>query len=334
MPAKIAHIIAHPNLNGGTTSVCQIIRGLKKYYDIDGDLLVVNKRGDDETTNKNLIETSGLNVAGYHRYKDFKKKIARKYDVVIQHRLFGAPCLEDIDPFYIVVNHTVQGPGELRRFQEADVFVSVSAFLDGIARYPRKKKHVIIVNGMEYWEPPESGLKPGCPVLEQDKFRTGRCHRLCGGKFSDKATEYLNGIKGHVHYMIGKPYHNEMDNVRYLGVIDDQDWKMSLLSSLHLYFYDNMISEGSSMAVLETLSLGVPILCRDKGGTNELVQNGVNGIYFKTYEDVQKQIRRLIRKRPVLRRLRKSTKAHFDKFLHIRHCVAKYAKLLAEHGFS
>lgn len=52
------------------------------------------------------------------------------------------------------------------------------------------------------------------------------------------------------------------------------------------------LSEGMSLAGLEAMALGMPILCSDHSGINDLVENGINGYVFQTgnREDLKSKI--------------------------------------------
>ena len=52
------------------------------------------------------------------------------------------------------------------------------------------------------------------------------------------------------------------------------------------------LSEGMSLAGLEAMAFGMPILCSDHSGVNDLVENGVNGYVFQTgnIEDLKDKI--------------------------------------------
>jgi len=66
------------------------------------------------------------------------------------------------------------------------------------------------------------------------------------------------------------------ENYTYLGMVNEQE-KINLLKRCNFLLLPSY-SEGFSMAVLEALTLGKPVLCTPVGALGEIVQNEVNGL--------------------------------------------------------
>ena len=324
---RIAQIIGHPAVNGGTTAFVRLINALKKYENIESDAYVVNNGGRSETTCKELTEGDGVPFLGYYDYPEFAKRIAKHYDLVIQHRLYGTRPLKECKAVYVVVNHTVQGPKELKKFKLADAFVPVSAHLDKTASYPPNIPRFLIRNGIEPMENIEPHHKRA-----RGRIITGRCHRLYGGKFLTSSVPPMSKVPGHKHYIIGKHTVQKRGAVQFLGEITDTEKKMKTIASWDAYFYDTNLAEGTSMAVLEALSAGLPVICKDRGGTNEIIEHKRNGWFFASYPEAVKIIKKLRDNPSLLYKLRANARKSVQEELHVRIMVKKYVEMIRKLG--
>lgn len=101
---------------------------------------------------------------------------------------------------------------------------------------------------------------------------------------------------------------------------------MSILKALDFYFYETFGHEGASIAILESLACGVPVLCKDFGGNSELIQNGVNGYILNSREEFLMRMKDL-QDPEKLASLKQSTIDDFEKRLHVRNAASKYMQL-------
>ena len=216
----------------------------------------------------------------------------------------------------------------MKNFTHADKVISVCAYISKLTK-SRYVKSKVILNGVEndYISSIKNANLPG-------KFKTGRCHRLCGSKFSRKSLDFLESLnfKGHKHYLIGpsggdhKRYAKYSDVV-YMGPIFNRQRKMSIIKDFDVYFYDARMKEGASIAILESLACGVPVLCCPFGGNLEIVKHGVNGYFISDNRDAKKILSRLRKNPQKLALLKEQTLKDFDERLHIRHMLARYMKI-------
>lgn len=103
------------------------------------------------------------------------------------------------------------------------------------------------------------------------------------------------------------------DNYVYLGPVD-QDKKIELLkkcSALILPSY----SEGFSMAVLEALSMGKPVICTKVGALGEIVHDGENGFLIEPgdKESLKKAILYVQSNSPTVKRMRMCNHSYVEK---------------------
>jgi len=167
-------------------------------------------------------------------------------------------------------------------------------------------------------------------------FKTGRCHRLVPTKFAlDSLGWFENNrhqLLGHVHYLMGtgnKALPHAAQNkqsIVYVGEISDRQIKYSYLKAFDAYFYEINCNEGASMAVLESLGCGVPVICRPKGGIKELVTHKVNGFIERDRPAMLRRLQKLM-KNDKLPKLKEAILKDFDERLHVRHCAKRYLNL-------
>jgi len=315
----------------------EMASAMKKYFlDCEVECLVVSKTGKygrKSILANRIAKSYGWNIESIN-YKEFYKKSSNYENYfVLQHRLECSRPLKFNKPplLYLVINHTVQKLNRLKKFNNANVIVSVCEYLK--KRSPKLKiPHKAILNGLA-----RNTEKACC----KNDFITGRCHRLPSSKFSVTSLEFLDSlqIENHVHYIIGPTNRDILSYVktkqnktciRYLNKIDDQQKKKEIIRSFDVYFYDTYGPEGASVAILEALAAGIPVLCKKIGGNKELIKNERNGFYFENFKQAKNILIDLHRNSEKLAEMKKKTSIDFDERLLIEKCVNKYRKLMVE----
>ena len=172
-------------------------------------------------------------------------------------------------------------------------------------------------------------IKPG-------EFTTGRCHRMVSNKFRADSIKWMNSkvqkhIPGHHHIIMGhnaeaKKLCKKNPNCTYKGTVAKRETKMSIIKALDLYFYETFGHEGASIAILEALACGVPVLCRDFGGNKELIKSGINGYIVDSRDDFLNRMKDL-HDPERLAALKASTIEDFNNRLHVKHSATKYMQL-------
>ena len=66
--------------------------------------------------------------------------------------------------------------------------------------------------------------------------------------------------------------------ILFIGNIDNIP---EFLASLDFYIQPS-VTEGFPLSVLEAMASGLPMICSDAGGMKDMIQNGGNGILFKS----------------------------------------------------
>lgn len=328
---KLLMIIDSMELNGGSVMFLEMAGGIRKYYpEIDLSLLVVSKTGEygrKKLINPELTSTYGFSVPSinYAAFKNNQSLYCGRDTIVVHHRL-GCTKPLNVSGLYVVVNHTVEYPRRMKKFEHASIIISVCGYIADITK--EFVKTTIILNGVE-----NDYISKITPASLAGKFKTGRCTRLSPSKFNKKSLQLLERlpIQGHIHHLVGPSSDNgrsfkRFTNTNYMGPIFNRHKKMSVVKALDVYFYDASIKEGASIAILESLASGVPVICRPKGGNIELVTHGLNGFHMRNDSDARKFLMSLS-DRSKLSRMKESTMKDFDERLHIRYMLSKYMKV-------
>jgi len=245
-------------------------------------------------------------------------------------------------PIY-VINHTYSKMASSYKYGPCEGVVSVSDLMMKEQRAMNSSlNHFCIHNSID------SILFSNIPALHNDEnddyFVTGRINALNTIKYSDRWMKYIyNGKfkKPLLHDYIGsgsalmksaKKIVSEntksKNKIVLHGQIGDTEKKISILKSWDVFFYHINRHEGTSMSVLEALSCGVPVVCSDHHGNNELIKDGVNGYVFRDLRHATKIINNLIDNPEKLKSLKESTQDHFDKNLSSRSWVDKYINVI------
>lgn len=119
--------------------------------------------------------------------------------------------------------------------------------------------------------------------------RKGLHHLLyCARELSDKINIILVGGINPI-FDLYKEYKDDK-NISFTGFIDRDRLKEHYAHAD--VFVLPSLSEGMSLAGLEAMAFGMPILCSDHSGINDLVEDGINGYVFQTgnLEDLKSKI--------------------------------------------
>lgn len=91
----------------------------------------------------------------------------------------------------------------------------------------------------------------------------------------------------------------QWNNVHYLGFISNTE--LPEVYSANDYFVSTSIGESFPYVLLEAQSAGLPVVCYNIPGSNDIIQNNKNGIITKNVEEMKKAILSIYQK-PVLTR--------------------------------
>lgn len=332
------HIIESFGLGGAQTMMLELFNGLNTYCGehINNSIVCIHRK---PQKSNNLTKTYGVEI-DWVDHQHFSKYLEEKnVDVVLHHRIAVSSCVKKCLPpnvKYVLLNHTWNSMVKIDTFERCDFYVSVCKFLD--KRYSWRdfihpSRKLVILNGVE-----NNYLERIAPAKLEGNFKTGRCHRLIGNKFrTDSITwmeqKVLKPIPGFTHHLIGSNKHAKTLSKKYKkwffynGSIVDRKKKMSIIKALDVYFYETFADEGASMAVLESLAAGVPVISRPLGGTPELIKEGVNGFLPKDRSVALLRLQQLAGNEKMLKALKEKTVDDFNERLHIKYVANKYLQL-------
>lgn len=338
-PAVVCHVIESIGLGGAQTMMMEMINGLNSYYGehINNKVVCVHRKK--QKPNKKLYGSYGVMPESLN-YTDLSVYCKNhEVDMILHHRTANSQCLKKYipkDAKYVLVNHTWNAMYRIKNFHHCDYYISVCDFLKGKMQWPKfihESRKLVILNGIE-----NDYIKNIEPKPLDGAFKTGRCHRLVASKFMLDSIHWMNTkvskvVSGFKHYLIGthpgaKAMARRGGSVKYVGQVLDRNEKMGMIKQFDIYFYETTQHEGASVAILESLACGVPVLCKPFGGNNELVRAGVNGSIVIDRSGYLTLLKHFSTNTAALRKLRKSTAEDFEQRLHVRHTACKYMQVI------
>lgn len=337
-PINVVHVLESVGLGGAQTMAMELMLGLDKYYGsfCKNTMLSLSWKSSQKVPKLfrsygvHFDQTKRTDLDGWCKKNDI--------DIVVHHRTSQSQCLKRALPpsvKYVIINHTWNLISKMQEFLYCDYYVSVCRFLERRSPFQSfidDSRKIVILNGVE-----NEYLKTITPAELNGDFKTGRCHRLVNTKFSSDSLRYmskrvLKRIPGFTHHLIGhsgdaKQLSKKMNFLTYYGGITDRSKKMSILKALDVYYYETFGHEGASVAILESLACGVPVLCKPLGGNAELVHNGTNGFLVADRSDFLTKMIALAEKPDYLASLKRQTLADFNTRLHIKHTACRYMQI-------
>ena len=322
----VCHIIDNMGVGGAQTMMSELVNGFFKYRpDITTRVVVLNKEG---VVNPYSLSLDFCNRDNLARFLE-----DNQIGIVVQHRTNDSSCIKKWLPSsvkYVLVNHTWNNIDRMARFKRCDHYISVCKFLDDHTEWKvNASQRSMVLNGLE-----NENIGTILPAKLDGKLKIGRCHRLLGNKFSVESLKWVGYYmpKDLVYYIVGendeaKQLAKRYPNIRYLGPITDYEKKISIIKGFDIYFYETFGNEGASMAVLESLACGVPVLCSPFGGNGELITHNVNGLLLKTKQEYQEMLRYMYNLPALVQAFKDRSKEDFASRLHIKHVVEKYADI-------
>lgn len=333
----VCHCIESMGLGGAQTMMMELVNGLNKYFgDHCTNLVVIVNRN--KKFDAKFPKSYGISVDGVDRPNLKKYCKSKNIDIVVHHRISISKCLKDRLPSdipYLLVNHTFHKLDQVQSFDRCNYYISVCDYLHKRTKWPgfiHPSRRVTILNGVE-----NDYLSEIKGERLDGGFKSGRCHRLVNSKFKLDSLRWMEKklrkeVPNHFHYLIGnhsqaKTFCKRSRTCRYMGMIMDRRRKMSIIKSLDIYFYETFQHEGASIAILESLACGVPVLCKSYGGNSELVRNEINGYIMRDRSSFQQRMKDLSTNADALKRIKESTRRDFEDRLHVKHTACKYMQL-------
>ena len=346
---RIIHAIDSLGVGGGQVMLFELYRAIERYHlDIGQTVILLDKHQIDETFAKSYnvpyypVDRAVLTRTIY----DYQEPLVFVYHKLLSsHTDFYKKILR-IAPV-IVINHTFTESRSYNHIEPCDVVVAVSHnMVEFLKSAIMRQKHAVIHNGVNF-----DRYQPIVAIERDESDRkcliTGRINNLNNIKYSDKWLQWTMDVKlpfKMIHEYIGHGIHSRpaknlvaenkkraRNEVRLLGEINDFEEKMRIVKSWDLFLYEINQEEGVSMAILEALASGVPVVCSNHAGNKEIIENGVNGYVFETKPEAKEILTELGLNRDILQDLQKSTLEHFQNKLDSRIQAAKYVDLFRKY---
>lgn len=329
---RLCHIIDNLDLGGAQIMMLELISSINQQCPyINNQILSFEQFT--QSKYQSLYNSYNL-VPKYINKRSFSDYVSR-FDILIQHRTKSSQNLKPFLPKkvkYVLINHTYSNLTAMTNFKACDYYISVCDFLHKKTKWASldETRRSVILNG----------LRKGVPFMfnaskPQKPLTTGRCHRLSPDKFKMDSLIWMDDIvlkqiPGHKHYLIGhnfqaKQYCKTSPSCVYLGEIKRRDEKFKNFL-FDVFFYETFAPEGASIAILEALSCGIPVLCNNWGGNSELVINGVNGFIETNRNGFLERLKELSCS-DNLQKLQESTIVDFTSRLEISSVVDKYIQV-------
>ena len=198
----------------------------------------------------------------------------------------------------------------------------------------RPDKVKVIYNGVKTYKHKDTVKKRD---ITKEHLILGACGRLTHAKGFDILLEAFNNIKGkysvELHILGDGPDLSKLkalagDYVYFHGFKENP---LDYMKDFDVFLQPSR-SEGCGIAVLEAMSLDLPVLVSDAGGLPELVKEGVHGLIFKKEDihDLTKCLTMLLSNKELYRGLGLENKKWVEKHFSITNMLSKTLSLYEE----
>lgn len=346
MAVGIFHVIDSLNMGGGQTMLFELHDAIARHYPQYSQSVI---RLHENLIDRELVGSYNINASHFTSKKLISvllKQCKNRNYIVIYHKLMRSktewyePLLTHIP--VIVVNHTHTKGALHNHICPCDAIVSVCDHMKNNLQKTGATgdNHVVIhntVNPFRY-----DAVEPAIRSAPDDMLLTGRINAFNKIKYSDAWLDFIMNIrlpKDIRHeYMGDGGYYDKAkklvaksktgNRVRLYGKIRDFNTKVSILKTWDLFLYEINQDEGLSIAVLEAMACGVPVVCSNHYGNKEIIKDGVNGFIFKNKDHCRKILFDLCKDPQKLKDMRQTTRQYFDENLGPDVLAGKYVGLI------
>ncbi len=255
-------------------------RGLRKYILTNGD-------------SYDIIQVNG-DMGGFKELKD--------YNTISVFHGWAATNYKNANKLYKLLIYLFSVRYEMKNLLYAKKTVFVA---EHIKKSSDKKDGIVIYNGIDTkkFKPiKETKIQKLNSYTKQDTTKTnilfiGKDPKRKGLDIAIKAVEFANTkVKNKIYLnIIGSNGYIKSKYAIYLGNVYN-NLKIKYLQASKIFIFPSRY-EGFSIATMEALSCGLPIIISDKTGVNEIVKNNLNGIIIKNsdFKSYSKSIIELIK---------------------------------------
>jgi glycosyltransferase involved in cell wall biosynthesis len=307
MTIRIAHLCERAFNGGALASLKQIRLGLSiQKPDWKQSVIVACKKDARQAVNPGYFEDDAI----YVNYEDINKSLM-SFDVVMIHKLMNTNVGRMLSYIprssckAVVVSHTYSVTPSNCLVGRPDLCICVSEFMrNTFQKFNPKTIFITIHNAVS-----SDWIKNKVSNFGSIRHGViGRANTLNTIKYSKKFTEWFCttnfGRPFQMEYLGGgaiigeargyESMFNGPNKINFKGNVEEDSVRFSLMSSWEFFLYDINMPEGTSMAVLEAMSLGVPVICSNRPGNNEIVKPGINGYLFSSLSEASSIVSQLI----------------------------------------
>ena len=355
---KILFFIESLRSGGKERRLVELIKGLKKYPDIECKLVLTRK----DIHYKDIFST-GTKIH-YIVRKHFKKdlrlfflffKIAKNYKPDIIHAWCNMAAIYAL-PVKILfniplINSSITHSSPLKTFSKSWLYLKLTIpFTDivisnsraGLVAHKLKEnsKNLIIHNGFNFDRIKDLSSKSEIrkKINVTTKYIVAMVASFSSYKdystYIKAANKVLNNNKNITFLCIGsgnnvsyKKMVKSMyrDNVRFLGIQDNVESIMNICDIGVLSTY----TEGISNSIMEFMALGKPVITTYNAGTKELLVDGESGIFVKSksVDQLSSQIIYLLKDQKLALKLGMNAKQRIQKWFNLEKMVICYKKI-------
>jgi glycosyltransferase involved in cell wall biosynthesis len=277
---KLAHIFVHFFKIGGGESYLQNFNKINSIFD---ETLFINNNYNNET----LFNFNG-DIIFYTNY-NVLNNLLKNYDIILDHQLYWFDKNNTFESFKNIssnkifrITHGV--PIHFQNITDYNYSYSIELYNETLSD-KSWNNHIKIYNNIGV----EKNIKKCTFKNSNLKINIACVGRINEDKipitFLKILTKFLNIHKKYIFNFYGliddsyfKYFNNEINkvkNIKYYGVIDPKDIKNIYLNNDILMHPSK--SEAGATVVLEAMSYGLPIICKNTGGLpNALGSNNIN----------------------------------------------------------
>jgi glycosyltransferase involved in cell wall biosynthesis len=323
---KLVHIIEKFFNSGAASSLKQIYEALSSSAMVNSqEVICLKPEKSDEIKKRPSWFPVEARVLSYASFQDIAKNEGYKDAIFVFHKLMCSPTrmisnvLHRTGRPFFAINHTYADSASFNKLYNFKYCVAVSDHMATKLIKVNKDvktysvKNIVDVNYVSSYSGKER---------QKELFLTGRINSLNAIKYNADFIRWVCSLKfskNHLHEYIGAgQYMNEACSIcessnndrslcKMMGSINDEKEKFETLKSWDVFLYHINRPEGTSMSVLESLACGVPVICCDLPGNNELIKDGVNGFVFRDFGHAESILSDLCNNKVKLENLKQST---------------------------
>ena len=170
----------------------------------------------------------------------------------------------------------------LGKFNVTNIFLSDIEYKNFIHKYGYLKKYYVISNSVFI---KKSSIKKTQSMISKNNIKFGLLSNLFKDKGLNEFIDLAKYARGHKKnwefYLAGPLVHdsiiymkifNELDNLNYLGPINDEEQKINFYQNLDFFvFLTTFVNESEPLVILEAISNGCIPIVYDKGSISQLI---------------------------------------------------------------